>query len=283
VTAEWWVIPVVLVAALSHATWNAFVKSSADRLFTMTTLMATSGLIYSPVLFLVDFPVPAAWPFLLASVVLHIGYNVGLVWAYKHGDLSTAYPIARGSSPMMVALGAWVFAGEALSPLAFFGISLVSCGISMFAFERGLPRGEHLKPFGIAILVAMCIASYTVVDGSGLRLTSTPFSYIAWHFVLDAFPLLTWALVTRRDAYLAHFRRWWKRDMTGGLFSALAYSLVLFVMSFSGMASVSALRETSVLFAVAIGAIKLQETFGLYRWTAAFVVTAGVIIMQIGG
>lgn len=281
-TTEPWVIPVVLIAALAHATWNALVKSSADRLFTMTSIMTVAGLLYTPALFWVDFPVPEAWPFLMASVVLHIGYNVGLVWAYKQGDLSTAYPIARGGSPLLVAVGAWLFAGEALSPLALLGISLVSCGISMFAFERGLPRGEHMKPFGIAVLVAATIASYTVVDGSGLRITSTPFSYIAWHFVLDALPLALFALVWRRAEYLKHLGKYWKREFLGGAFSSLAYTLVLFVMSFNGMAAVSALRETSVLFAVAIGAIKLHETFGVYRWTAAFVVTSGIVVMQLG-
>ena len=282
-TIEPWAIGVLLFAALTHALWNAVVKSSGDRLFALTTIMATSGVLCLPLMILVEPPAPESWPFLGASIVIHLIYYLGLSWAYRHGDLSTAYPVARGAAPLLVATGAAVFAGQLLSPLAIAGIALTSFGISMFAFEHGLPRRHNFKPFVSALFVSLMIASYTVVDGMGLRRTPDPFSYIAWLFVIDGLPLFLWALAFRRKTYLGHLRVNWKREISGGALSLVAYAMVLYILSFSGMAMVSALRETSVLFAVVIGAIRLHERFGVYRWVAAFVVTAGVIVMQIAG
>lgn len=280
---EPWAVAVLLLAALTHALWNAVVKASGDRLFALTTIMATSGALCVPVMLAVEPPAPDSWPFLGASIVVHLVYYLGLSWAYRHGDLSTAYPVARGAAPLLVAVGAAIFAGQILSPLAAAGIVLTSFGISMFAFEKGLPRRTNYKPFLSAFFVSTMIASYTVIDGMGLRRTPDPLAYIAWLFVIDAIPLFVWALVVRREAYLTHLSVNWKREIAGGALSLVAYAMVLYILSFSGMALVSALRETSVLFAVAIGAIRLHETFGAYRWIAAFVVTAGIVVMNVAG
>ncbi|MEQ8665330.1 MAG: EamA family transporter [Rhodospirillales bacterium] len=282
-TIEPWAVGVLLLAALTHALWNAVVKSSGDRLFALTTIMAAGGAICAPLLFVTEPPAPESWPFLAASVVVHLVYYLGLSWAYAHGDLSTAYPVARGAAPLMVAIGAAVFAGQILSPVASTGIVVTSVGISMFAFENGLPRRATYKPFLSAFFVSTMIATYTVIDGMGLRRTPDPLAYIAWLFVIDAIPLFVWALVVRHRAYVEHLRTNWRREVVGGALSVIAYGMVLYILSFSGMAMVSALRETSVLFAVAIGAIRLKETFGAYRWIAAFVVTAGIIVMNVGG
>lgn len=281
-TTEPWVVGVLLLAAVTHALWNAALKSSNNRLFSITTIMATSGSLFLPVLFFVDLPAPESWPYMTASVVIHLGYYYALVWAYRHGDLSAAYPVARGGAPLLVALGAALFAGQILSPYETAGIFLASGGISMIAFEKGLPRGDLFKPFASAFAVSLLIAGYTVSDGMGLRRTPEALPYIAWLFVLAGIPLLAIVLSTRPADYFSHFSVAWKTDIMGGVFSALAYALVLYVLSFSGMAHVSALRETSVLFAVIIGAIKLKEHFGLFRWTAAVLVTAGIVIMQFG-
>lgn len=273
----------VLLAALAHASWNAIVKTSGDRLFTLTTVVGLGSVLYLPALFVLDVPPPAAWPWLITSTVLHLGYFAALAWAYRHGDLSAVYPISRGSSPVLVGIGAALFAGQVLSPGATAGVLSVSAGISLFAFERGIPRGDLLKPVGIALLVGLLIASYTVVDGIGLRRTPDPFSYIAWLFVLDVVPLVTYVLAFRAAGYARHLRRHWRPEMIGGFFTFLAYSLVLYVLSTSGMAFVSALRETSVLFAVIIGAVRLKERFGVVRWAAALLVVAGVVTMNVAG
>lgn len=279
---EPWVIAVLLVAAVTHALWNAVVKSSGDRLFAVTSITAVGGLLFVPVLFFVEPPAVESWPFLFASIVIHTGYYVSLVWAYRYGDLSAAYPVARGSAPLLIAIGAAVFAGQVLGPVAAVGVVVTSVGISMFAFEKGLPRGENFKPFVTAFSVSLLIAGYTVVDGMGLRRTPSSIAYIAWLFVLDMLPILFYTVATRGEAFVRHFRLNWRREAAGGVLSAVAYAMVLYVLAFSGMAHVSALRETSVLFAVIIGAIKLKERFGIFRWTAALIVTTGVIVMQFG-
>jgi len=280
---EPWVVAVLLTAAVTHALWNAVVKASGDRLFAVTSVTAVGGALFVPVLFVVEPPAVESWPFIFASTVIHTAYYVSLVWAYRYGDLSAAYPVARGSAPLLIAIGAAVFADQDLSTQAAVGVVVTSAGISMFAFEKGLPRGDNFKPFLTAFTVSLLIASYTVIDGLGLRRTPEALSYIAWLFVLDMLPILIFTVVTRGEAFARHFKLNGRREAAGGVLSAVAYALVLYVLAFSGMAHVSALRETSVLFAVIIGAIKLKERFGLFRWVAAFVVTAGVIVMQFGG
>ena len=278
-----WAVAALLFAGFAHACWNAVLKSSGSRLMTITTIMAVGGICFVPFMILLPPPAPASWPFLAASVVLHCFYYAALIWAYRHGDLSSAYPVARGSAPVLVGLGAALFADQIPTSLAATGVVMASIGISMVAFEKGWPRGDKFKPFATAFLVSLTIGSYTVVDGIGLRRTPGALPYIAWLFVIDAIPLLVYVAVTKRSAYVDHLRRFWKLEAVGGILSALAYALVLYILAFSGMAQVSALRETSVLFAVAIGAFRLKEKFGVFRWTAALIVTAGVIVMQLGG
>lgn len=282
-TTEPWVIAALLAAALIHAMWNAVLKSSGSRMLSMATITASSALFALPLVFVFPLPAPEAWPYLIASVILHLGYFIALILAYRHGDLSTAYPVARGCAPLFVTLGAAVAIGQVLTPLETFGVVMISCGISMFAFEKGLPQRHTIKPFATAITVSLFIGAYTVVDGIGLRNTPQSLSYIGWLFVLEGIPLIAYVSIVHGARYRAHLRDNWKPEVVGGALSMVAYALVLFVLAFSVMAHVSALRETSVLFAVLIGAYKLKERFGLFRWSAAIIVTTGIIVMHAGG
>lgn len=276
-----YLIALLLLAAFSHASWNAVVKSSGDRLFTMATVMAVGTFVYGPVLFFVDVPPLEVWPYLIASFLLHLGYFLFLTFAYRHGDLSAVYPIARGASPLMVAGGAALFAGQILSPAATLGVVAASFGICLFAFEKGLPTRHIMKPLMLAFGVSCFIASYTVVDGLGLLKTETPYGYIAWLNFLDGIPLLIWAFATRGEAYVAYVKSDGRKAIIGGFLAMLAYALVLYALSVGGMAHVSALRETSVLFAVVLGAVTLGEKFGVIRWIAAIAIVGGVSSMHI--
>jgi drug/metabolite transporter (DMT)-like permease len=276
-------IAIVLFAALMHASWNALVKVSGDRFFTMATLMGTGTVILIPAVFYVDWPSAEAWPFLLASSLLHIGYFGVLIFSYRHGDLSAVYPVARGSSPILIAVGAYFFAAQTLSVGAAVGLAVASGGMCLFAFEKGLPTRHLMKPLIMALMVGGFIAAYTVVDGLGLRHSPSAFSYIAWLSFLDGIPLMAWAIIFQGEAFKAYVRTDGRKAMVGGVFSLGAYALVLYVLSIGSMAHVSALRETSVLFAVVLGAITLKESFGPIRWIAAIAIVAGVITMHIAG
>ncbi len=277
---EPYLVSLVLVAALMHASWNALVKVSGDRFFTMATVMGAGSILLTPLIPFVQFPPVAALPFLLASFVLHLGYYGILIFAYRHGDLSVIYPIARGSSPVLIAIGAFLLAGQTLSPIASAGLALASGGMCLFAFERGLPSRDFLKPLFIALSVGLSIAGYTVVDGLGLRQTPSAIDYIVWLSFLDGIPLMLWAVVFRLSDYVIYLRKEGAKAAMGGALSLVAYGLVLYVLSVGSMAHVSALRETSVLFAVIIGALSLKEKFGPVRWIAALAIVGGVVTMQ---
>ena len=276
-------IAIVIFAALMHATWNALVKVSGDRFFTMAALMGTGTIILIPALFYVDWPTAEAWPYLLVSSLLHLGYFGVLIFSYRFGDLSAVYPAARGSSPVLIAVGAYLFAAQSISMSAALGLALASGGMCLFAFEKGLPTRHLMKPLLMALTVGVFIASYTVVDGIGLRYSSSAFSYIAWLSFLDGIPLMAWAFIFQGNAFRTYLRTDGRKAMVGGVFSLAAYALVLYVLSIGSMAHVSALRETSVLFAVVLGAVTLKERFGAIRCVAAIAIVTGVVTMHVVG
>ncbi len=278
------VLMLVLLAAVLHATWNAFVKSGEDKLV-LLALVIFSGSV--PAFFLLPFlPLPAAesWPFLVVSVVVHLIYYAALVGAYRHGDLSQVYPIARGSAPFLVAIGAWIFAGEGLGTLEWAGVATVSIGImSLASPDRLGPREGEVKAVAFAFLTGLTIAVYALADGMGVRRSGAAFAYIAWLFVLSGVPILLATLWLRRGRIAAAFRPHLKAGIFGGLIAALAYSIAIWAMSIAPIALVVSVRETSVLIAAAIGSLFLKESFGRRRIVAAAIIVAGAALLNLGG
>lgn len=269
----------VLIAAISHALWNAFVKASGERTFTMAVVLL--GPAAAGVVLVLAFPVPAreSWLYLGLGTLLHTVYYACLLAAYRVGDLSHVYPLARGVSPLIVAGGAFLFAGEALSPVGIAGVLLASFGIMSLTLERGLPRGDGAAPVGYAFLTGLCIASYTVVDGIGVRKSGEVLAYIGWLNILKPLPILTWVAARQGREFVRYTITHWRFGLTGGVFNLLAYTLVLYALAHGAMAHVTALRETSVIFAAAIGAIALREGFGGQRILAAAMVAGGVTLL----
>jgi drug/metabolite transporter (DMT)-like permease len=272
----------VLLAALFHATWNALVKTSGDRLSVLAMVNGCSAIIAIVMLPFVDVPARESWAYLFASIVLHTGYYLFLVEAYRVGDLSHVYPLARGLSPLLVAGAAVVFAGELLPAAAFFGVVLACAGIVSLSFDGGPPWRNDARPLLFALGTAAFIASYTIVDGIGVRRAGTVAGYVAWLFALDAILIILIAWFIRRREFRWTIRSEWKKGAAGGVLALTAYGLVIWAMSISAMAAVSALRETSVIFAALIGTILLKERFGLLRVGSAIMVAAGVVLMNLG-
>lgn len=226
-------------------------------------------------------PASESWRFLIASTLIHFFYYGFLLRAYRFGDLSQVYPIARGIAPILVASGAQVFAGEVLPPIAWLGIVLVSLGIAIiFLSQQGTKPDQ--RAIIAALLVGCTIAAYSVVDGLGVRLAQSPLGYIGWLFVLECvsgFALLIW-----RWNFVKKMR--WKcyaMGIAGGLVSAGAYGMAIYAKSLISLAMVSAIRESSVIIAALIGVIYFGERPWKPRLLAALVVAAGVILMASSG
>lgn len=273
------VFTVVLAAAVLHATWNALVKHGGDPFLRMAIVNLTGSVVCLPFLFFVAPPVAAAWPWLLTSVVIHIGYCGLLCLSYRCGDLSQVYPVARGVAPPIVAVLGFLVAGELPTVAGLLALVLISAGVLGIAFARRDP-GQSSRPLLLALLCGASIGAYTISDGLGIRAAQGTLNYIVWFFFLDGLPFSLVVLWLRRRHLAAAVPRLLLPAVGGGLMSFLAYGLVIWAMRTTPMAYVSALRETSVILAAIIGTRILGEPFGRERVTAACIVAGGIGLLK---
>ncbi len=274
------VLTLVLAAAVLHASWNALVKSGGDP-WVRLALGTAVGVVFAALLLpFVEFPKAEAWPFILASVAIHQVYFVSVALQYRFGDLSHVYPISRGTAPLLVAISAYVFAGETLSPGGLVAVVIICGAILSLTFGDGW-RANDPKGVFFALCTSLTIAAYTVVDGIGGRTAGDVFNYIVYLFLLDGIPFGLLVIFMRRGVLGPTLKAHWKTGVLGGLFSFLAYALVIWAMTLTPMTYVSALRETSVILAALIGTLFLKEHHGGQRITAAACVAAGVVLLQI--
>jgi drug/metabolite transporter (DMT)-like permease len=271
----------VLGAGLLHAGWNALVKGApgGDAMLDTASVVAGSCVCAAVVLPFVALPDPSAWKFIAGSTVIHFAYYVTLAHAYRTGDLSFAYPLMRGTAPLLVALLGIAFLHELPTAHAMLGILLICAGIVSIAFVRRQrhPRAAALWAFANAAI----IASYTLVDGTGARASGNALAYVTWLIFIEGLPFLAWIGWRRGAPAIAYLRRGWRRGLLGGACSLGAYAIVLFAMTRAPVAAVAALRETSVLFAALIGAVWLKEGFGAMRFAGAASVVVGVAALKL--
>ena len=273
---------IVFLAALLHAVWNAIVKNSEDRMLTLTLVIGAGSVMALFSLPFIEPPAPESWPYLLISMFLHSTYYFLLIRAYHYGDLSLIYPVSRGLAPLLVAVGASFFSLEAITLSELSGLILASLGIAAFAFERKKGEKWDYRPFLYGIAIAGFVGAYTLVDGIGVRKSGNPISFILWLFIVYALPLIFASLIFKRREFIPYLRKHWlNTGVIGGGMCAIAYALVVWSLRHAPMAHVSAIRETSVVFAALIGVFVLEESFGTRRIVAALMVTAGLIIMQL--
>jgi len=268
---------IVLAAALMHATWNAVVKGAADRTITFGLVSAGHTLPALAAVFFLPLPDLAMIPYIIASTVIHWGYYYLLNMSYRVGDLSLVYPIARGSTPLLVAIPAFLFLGEELSLEGWAGLLLISGGIMILSFRpssTGRPRLAILLALGTAIT----IAAYSLLDGLGVRISDKAFSYIAWLFVAEGL-IVFYIFSTRMERLRALSRKQILIGLFGGVLSALAYALALYAKTLAPLGMVSALRETSVIFAALIGLFWFGEGPARPRLIAAVIVSTGIIML----
>lgn len=271
------VIAIILSAAMLHAVWNAIVKTAADR--TTTLGLVALGHVIPASVMVVVLPLPSAesFPWIIASTVVHFGYFYMLGKAYQHGDLSVVYPIARGIVPALVSLWALILVGELLPAQAWGGIALIALGIQLSSW-RALRHGVGRAALGFAVGTGFCISIYSVVDGIGVRLSGNTLSYWAWGAFLHIF-VMGFIAIRKRDTLATLPTRTWAVGILGGFVSMTAYGLVLYAKNFAPLGAVSALRETSVIFAALIGFVFLKEGNWARRLGAAILMAGGVALI----
>jgi drug/metabolite transporter (DMT)-like permease len=269
----------VLLAALLHAAWNAMIKGGRDVLLDTAAIVAGAGLLALPFIFVVPLPSAAAWPYILASVATHLAYYYLMVNAYRTGDLSLVYPLMRGVAPLITAVLGIVWLREMPAPHAWLGMALISLGVIALAL-RSADHAPSRVAIGFALANACVIATYSIIDGTGARLSGNVWSYIVWLFVIDALPFTLFMLATRRRAFVQALWARRRNGLIGGGLSAGAYAISVWAMTQAPVALVASLRETSVLFATLIGARLLHEKLTPRRWLGVVAVVVGVVALK---
>lgn len=270
----------VLAAAVMHATWNAWVRGGTSPLLHTSALVIWTGVFAVPFVVVLPLPDPASWPLLGLSIVIHVVYYFTLSRAYTYGTLSVMYPIMRGLAPLLVSVGTWIFIGETPGTTGWTGVLLISLGVLGIAFKARI--NEARTAIGWALACSATIATYTIVDGQGARLSQNPISFSAWLFLLEAVvfsSLLT--LAGQGRALVQYIGTRVRATAMGGLLSAAGYATVLWAMTQAPMALVSATRETSVLFAALLGVWLLKERLTTRQWASALVIVFGLVTLRL--
>ncbi|MBZ0060298.1 MULTISPECIES: DMT family transporter [unclassified Leclercia] len=269
---------ILLFAALLHASWNAIVKAGTDKLYSAISVSGSATLIALICLPFSPQPSMASWPYLIVSCALQVVYTVLVAKTYQVSDMSQTYPLMRGTAPLLVALISVFTLGDTLSGLAWTGIAVICLSILVMAING---RMQSRKGIWLALINACFIAGYTLVDGTGVRLSNTALGYTFWTFFMNGFCLLCWAMVTHRREASGYLRLHWKKGLLGGVATMGSYGLALWAMTQAPLAVVAALRETSILFGALIAFILLKERVAALRIAAAVGIAAGAMLLRL--
>ena len=272
---------IVLFGAALHAVWNALVRASANKFHDTVLIVLGAGIWTVLLLPLLPVPAVASWPYLAASVVIHVGYFVLVAVSYRSGELSFVYPLMRGSAPALTAVCGALLLSEMPSSGGWAGVLLISCGVLVLAGDSLRTGTFRAAPAMVALTNASVIVVYTLVDGQGARLSGHAFSYTGWMFLLTAPLLLAIAAAGQGRAVLQRIRLGWRMGLLGGACTLASYALALWAMTRAPIALVAALRETSVVFAAIIAAILLKEPITRIRYVSIVTVCAGAIAIKI--
>jgi drug/metabolite transporter (DMT)-like permease len=270
---------IVILAAILHAGWNVLVKSNADRLISLTVLQSFMALMGAGMVLWFGFPGHHVWPWAVTSGVLHLGYNLFLVRAYRHADLSLVYPIARGAAPLMTLLGSFFLTQDAVSVWMVIAIVVLVVGLMLAGLGQQSP-GADPHALYYALGTACWIASYTLVDGMGARASGNALGFAGVIFVFDGLFILVAAYWMRGRSLAQGFKTNWRLGLLGGAASCVAYGIAVWAMTQAPIASVAALRETSIVFVLFLSARILKEKLGWQRIVGGVMIVAGASLLR---
>jgi len=272
---------IVLFAAALHATWNALVRASSHKFQDTVLIVLGAGVWTAFLLPLVPIPAVESWPYLAASVLIHVAYFALVAFSYRSGELSFVYPLMRGSAPALTAVAGALLINESPSLGGWAGVLLISCGVLVLAGDSWRSGTFRTAPAMLALTNAGVIVVYTVVDGQGARLSGHAFSYTGWMFLLTAPLLLAIAAAGQGREVLQRIELGWRRGLLGGACTLASYGLALWAMTRAPIALVAALRETSVVFAAIIAAYFLREPITRLRYASILTVSAGAVAIKV--
>ncbi len=270
----------VLAAAVLHAAWNAMVKGSADKALSVTAVVighvppALLALYFAPM------PAPQSWPYIVAGALLHTGYQLFLMNAYRFGDLTQVYPIARGVAPLIVTAVSVLALGVVLAPLQLTAIGLIAIGIMSLTLVRRADGLRNPRAALLALGTGCFIASYSLVDGLGARLAGTSFGFYAWLSLLNAALIMPIMAVSSPGIIGKIFVSGRTIMAVGGAASYIAYAIVTWAFTQAPIALVTALRETSIVFALLIGVVVLKERLDLAKLVSTILALSGAALLR---
>jgi drug/metabolite transporter (DMT)-like permease len=271
----------VLGAAALHAGWNAAAHQVTDRLVGFVLIGATCSVCALALIPFVAPPAAAAWPFILGSVGIHIVYNLMLMRSYSMGDFNQMYPLARGTSPWVVAIAAAVFVGERLSTLRLLGVVVISVGLITLVGAGGRPGRRELPALSAAVITGLAIATYTVLDGVGVRRSGSTGGYVAWLFLFQGLSLPIGAMAVVGRPLLTRCRAMLGIGVLSGVASFVAYAIVIWAQTRAPLATVAALREVSIVVGAILGAVLFRERFGRWRVVGSALAVIGIALLQL--
>jgi drug/metabolite transporter (DMT)-like permease len=276
------VFAAVLFAAACHAAWNAAIKKGSDPLGTTVAISVGAALVALPLMPFAGLPTAAAWPWVLASVLIHLFYFAGLIESYRAGDMSQVYPIARGSAPLLNALGSAILIDEWIAPTAWAGVLLLVSGVVLMSLQGGrdLARFDR-RAVGFALVTAVTICAYSLVDGIGARLSDNALAYSLALFVGTGPVMVAYALFRGGTGVAATLRPLGLTGLAGGALQLGSYGIAIWAMTVAPIAVVAALRETSVLFGALIAVVVLRETLSAVRIAAACAIIIGLVLIRL--
>ncbi len=275
------IIFIVLAAAAMHAGWNAIAKTGRDPFVSICLIGIFGGMATMTLLPFLPMPSYELWWWIIGSAIIHTGYKLFLIQAYKAGDLSQVYPLARGTAPLIVSIISIFFLNESLNGYQITGVVVLVGGIWLMAIRGSATLGKlDRRAVFFAIATSMFIATYTIIDGLAGRIAPTVLSFLAYMTSIDGMLMAIAFFTVRGPSGLHQIMPFWRQGLIGGIMSNTAFALSIWAMTMAPIALVAALRETSIVFAVLIARVVLKERLTGWRITAALLIAVGIIFMR---
>ena len=276
------VFTAVLAAAACHAGWNTLLKLKVVPVVATVLVAVTAGVMVLPLLPFAPLPAAPAWPYIVASAIIHVAYFLTLAEAYRWGDLSQVYPIARGAAPLLTAALAALWLQEALGGAGWAGVTVLAAGILLLTFKGGRARASFDgRTVAFALATSLTITGYTLVDGIGARLAGSSLAYTVWLFIGAGLTMAIYGWLRVGPSLIGDLRAHWRTAAAGAALSTTAYAIAIWAMTVAPIALVAALRETSVLFAALLATVILREPILPARLVAAGLVLAGALLLRL--